>query len=1029
MFPQNQRLFLSIIVFAAVIAYNAASAYGLENKITPSLAEKSISSPESSARVIIKLKSAPDNGFSVNAPNAKSILKKSESFLKSKKVLARAGNAEFFAAEIPLKALDTLASDESIEYIEEDMPVRALLSESVPLIGANSVWSRQIWEENITGGGTSVCIIDTGVDYTHPDLGGCFGAGCKIIAGYNAITDQDCSLNNSACFDDVGHGTHVSGIIAANGSLKGAAPDARLVIVKALSSSEGNTSTVEAAIDWCVSKYSEYNISAISISLGTTVYRNENFCDADLPIMGSLINNAVEKNISVVAATGNDNSLTSIVAPACIANATRAAASDKNDAFAGFSNRAPSFPDILIAPGVSINSTYTNSRYRTLDGTSMSTPHVSGAIALLSQAYRGIYGTGQTPQYFRDLLGSTGKQINDASGTRTNFSRIDVLAAYDAIISNVSGTIIAIDAPKNGSFTNSSYSAISASQTSVSSMNFSIDGNGNVSACSLCSSFISSTGNLDDGPHSITVYGSNIAGKISYATAYFTVDTVPPLVLFGDFTEPDNAFFERTWIFGNVSASDANFANATLFISNASGIVDSISETNAGALYANWTGLPEGSYFFSATAYDKAGNSGKSGTRKQTLDLNAPIISDIAVFPKVSYPGENITISYAVTDISPADSMLAVEHSNIREVFSPSNSTGAGYQLVFSNTSDATTYNITIFATDLLNHTSKAGAQFEIKPKDYVSFNFTANLSLTLRIKYNNTEIGSISANSTEEKNASFGSGNYTLEIHGGDGGFAIILEGIEFLQNTVLGMSLLNISAITPDSSKYRFTDNAYSFSPLFNYSSATVCFNYTAYERTFADLSQVSNFKCRGLCADGDWSAIPTSVNVSVKTSCSEVPSFSSFVLGEILPYCGDGNADAGETCESCPPDAGACRPVDVQSDRGGGGGGVWYGGSAAIKPKNTTKKANESFSFKAAAGNASNSSANTSIDVKSNVPNNITVAVREKEKTAENKSASEYRAPPIPTGLITQNYLDIFTRLIDYLAGNLIRLLLGL
>ena len=98
------------------------------------------------------------------------------------------------------------------------------LGDSVALIGAPAVWvSQDALGDPVDGRGTRIAILDTGIDYTHPDLGGCLGQACKVITGYNATQD------NWNVLDANGHGTHVAGIAAANGALKGVAPGARLL--------------------------------------------------------------------------------------------------------------------------------------------------------------------------------------------------------------------------------------------------------------------------------------------------------------------------------------------------------------------------------------------------------------------------------------------------------------------------------------------------------------------------------------------------------------------------------------------------------------------------------------------------------------------------------------------------------------------------------------------------------------------------------------------------------------------------------
>jgi subtilisin family serine protease len=100
----------------------------------------------------------------------------------------------------------------------------AFLDNSVSLINAPDIWQlRDSGGDNITGKGVLVAVIDTGIDYMHPDLGGGFGPGYKVVGGF------DFANNDSDPMDDNGHGTLVAGIIAANGNLKGVAPDANLL--------------------------------------------------------------------------------------------------------------------------------------------------------------------------------------------------------------------------------------------------------------------------------------------------------------------------------------------------------------------------------------------------------------------------------------------------------------------------------------------------------------------------------------------------------------------------------------------------------------------------------------------------------------------------------------------------------------------------------------------------------------------------------------------------------------------------------
>ncbi len=259
-----------------------------------------------------------------------------------------------------------------------------------------------IQEKGYTGKGIGIAILDTGIspinDFLYPKN--------RIIAFKDFIN------NKTKPYDDNGHGTHVAGIagsngINSNGKYRGIAPDCNLIGVKVLNNEgKGNASDVLAGLQWIIDNKEKYNIKIANLSIGT------NNTSSNDPLV-----KAVEKiwdsGIIVTIAAGNDGPKKySISSPAISKKVITIGASDDNitanvwgNHLINFSGRGPTLecvikPDVL-APGVNIVSCLSNNvskqsneviekNYFSLSGTSMSTPIVSGAIALLLEKYNNL---------------------------------------------------------------------------------------------------------------------------------------------------------------------------------------------------------------------------------------------------------------------------------------------------------------------------------------------------------------------------------------------------------------------------------------------------------------------------------------------------------------------------------------------------------------------------------------------------------------------------------------------------------------
>ncbi|MDQ1371348.1 MAG: Peptidase protein, partial [Candidatus Thermoplasmatota archaeon] len=297
-----------------------------------------------------------------------------------------------FYACLDLVTVEALIASEPELSVYPDITLKATDTDDARQIGADRLWEATDPSGSyVTGLGIVVAIIDTGVDYTHPDLGGGIGPTYKVIGGYDFVNDD------SDPMDDNGHGTHVAGIIAADGGILGVAPDAQILAYKALGAGgSGSMSDVILAIDAALDPdgdgQTDDHADIISMSLGGAGSTDDPVCMA--------VENAVAAGAVVVVAAGNEGpSLGTVATPGLAPSVITVGAVDDAGDLAEFSSRGPT-PEMRIkpeisAPGVDIVSTVpysgtsisSSTGYASLSGTSMATPHVSGAAALLLQLH------------------------------------------------------------------------------------------------------------------------------------------------------------------------------------------------------------------------------------------------------------------------------------------------------------------------------------------------------------------------------------------------------------------------------------------------------------------------------------------------------------------------------------------------------------------------------------------------------------------------------------------------------------------
>lgn len=340
--------------------------------------------------------------------------------------------------------LDRMLDSELFEHVREDRLNRPHLQESLALINADAAHS-----QGVTGAGTAIAVLDTGVDASHPDFGArvvaeaCFST---TFPEFDSTTlcpnGADSQVGPGAaqpCAGLCDHGTHVASIAAGADALRpGVAPDADIIAIQVFSlfqdqslcdpdPGDGNDITqcilaydsdILAGLEHLQSLTPAHTIAAANLSLGGGQFTepcDDSFFKAPMEDLAAL-------GVASVVASGNEGSSGAMASPACVSTAVSVGSvSDTTDQVHGFSNSAY-FLDML-APGGAITAAVPGGGYATMWGTSMAAPHVAGTIALIRA---------QEPTMsvvdIQSLLSATGETVIDSRNGQ-GFVRLDAGAA------------------------------------------------------------------------------------------------------------------------------------------------------------------------------------------------------------------------------------------------------------------------------------------------------------------------------------------------------------------------------------------------------------------------------------------------------------------------------------------------------------------------------------------------------------------------------------------------------------------------
>ncbi len=284
-----------------------------------------------------------------------------------------------------------------------------------PIVGAATTRSAY----QVDGTGMTVAVIDTGVDYNNPALGGGFGPGDKVVAGFDFATGTaDPMATNSQ------HGTAIAGLIASSDPNDlGVAPGADIVALRVTDGTDtASLSSIASALQWVITNHAKYNITSVNMSLSDGGNYAQNWFANDGgegEQITNLIGQLTSMNIPVIAATGNSfNGLQGEGFAAIVQGTISVTATDLSGNLLSNAQRlgtaiGGASATTIAAPGAQLTAPSGDSGTTSVEGTSFATALVTGGVTLLQEIYESRFGTLPTVAEIKSWLQAGATPIND----------------------------------------------------------------------------------------------------------------------------------------------------------------------------------------------------------------------------------------------------------------------------------------------------------------------------------------------------------------------------------------------------------------------------------------------------------------------------------------------------------------------------------------------------------------------------------------------------------------------------------------